>query len=70
MKNIRALCLTLFFLLLIAPLFAKGGVMSGAGKLSVIRTAYFDIVYPAECEYEAEKIARQIRELLKAKQQQ
>ncbi|MBQ7158617.1 MAG: hypothetical protein IJS09_04220 [Treponema sp.] len=58
MKNIRALCLTLFFLLLIAPLFAKGGVMSGAGKLSVIRTAYFDIVYPAECEYEAEKIAR------------
>ena len=46
-----------FLFFLAVPLFAKGGVMSGAGKLSVIRTQYFDIIYPVECTAEAEKIA-------------
>lgn len=47
----------MFLFFLAVPLFAKGGVMSGAGKLSVIRTQYFDIIYPVECTAEAEKIA-------------
>ena len=42
---------------LIAGAFAKGGVMAGAGKLSVIRTQYFDIIYPEESQSAAHKIA-------------
>ncbi|MBR4463715.1 MAG: hypothetical protein IKS40_03815 [Treponema sp.] len=48
-------CMVIFSFSL--PLFAKGGPMSGAGKLSVIRTQYFDIIYPEECRRGAEKIA-------------
>ena len=45
------------FFLCAASLFAKGGVLSGAGRLSVIRTQYFDIIYPEEAAQSAEKIA-------------
>ena len=54
MKKIFCAVIALF---LVAGAFSKGGVMSGAGKLSVIRTQYFDIIYPLEATDGAEKIA-------------
>ena len=40
------------------PVFAKTGVLSGSkGKLQLIKTQYFDIVYPSSCASSAEKIA-------------
>ncbi len=55
--NLLRLFVLLGAFLLVQPLFAKGGVMSGAGRLAVIRTQYFDIIYPEECLEAAEKIA-------------
>lgn len=36
--------------------YAKGGDLTGAGSLSVLKTKYFDILYPKECEVSARKI--------------
>lgn len=40
-----------------ACLWAYGGAESGAKKLSVVKTTYFDIIYPPESEQAAKKIA-------------
>ncbi|MDE6350299.1 MAG: hypothetical protein K2K67_04795, partial [Treponemataceae bacterium] len=43
--------------LLIGGVWAKGGVLAGAGSLSVIRTQFFDIIFPDECAAAADRIA-------------
>ena len=49
------LCFVSFFC---QPLFARGGVLAGSsGSLSVIKTTYFDIIYPPASSSAAEQIA-------------
>ncbi|MDE5613572.1 MAG: hypothetical protein K2I74_02865 [Treponemataceae bacterium] len=43
--------------LLIGGGWAKGGVLAGAGPLSVVRTQFFDIIFPDECAVAAGRIA-------------
>lgn len=42
---------------LIGGVWAKGGVLAGAGPLSVIRTQFFDIIFPGECAAAAGRVA-------------
>lgn len=53
----RRLVCALVVSLLIGGVWAKGGVLAGAGPLSVIRTQFFDIIFPDECAAAADCIA-------------
>ena len=54
MNNLRKkLIAGLVFSLLCAVLFAHGGMFSGEKKLRVVKTQWFDIIYPERCEASA-----------------
>ena len=49
--------LSLTFFLSISLAFSYGGFMSGEKNLKVIKTEWFDIIFPEKCEVDARKIA-------------
>ena len=54
MNNLRKkLIAGLVFSLLCASIFAHGGMFSGERKLRVVKTQWFDIIYPERCEASA-----------------
>lgn len=54
----RKFFLTFCFLFLFLPVYSLGGVLTGSSSpLHVIRTEFFDIIFPVECRESAQKIA-------------
>ncbi len=54
----RKFFLTFCFLFLFLPVYSLGGVLAGSSSpLHVIRTEFFDIIFPMECRESAQKIA-------------
>lgn len=54
----RKFFLTFCFLFLFLPVYSLGGVLAGSSSpLHVIRTEFFDIIFPVECRESAQKIA-------------
>lgn len=54
----RKFFLTFCFLFLFLPVYSLGGVLADSSSpLHVIRTEFFDIIFPAECRESAQKIA-------------
>lgn len=55
---VRSLLCVLLLVLMSVPSFSLDGALHGSRKLRVIRTEYFDIIYPDDSRQSAEKIAR------------
>lgn len=53
LKNYKKLFTVLFLVLLCSSAFARSGMLWGEKKLMVVKTRWFDIIYPERCEASA-----------------